>query len=201
MGWRDFLQPPDLVEKKEKKEKTPAEVEKIPFIPFIPSGLGNENPDLTLMDHLDETSKEAFLEYVDFMTGPKHKMPLGQARKEALKLVLRNLRTLQAKQAAKDYRRYGYIKIFSAVLGKQVYLAKGAMAAKRVPDKSLPTFLEADLEALKGLSKEEAKLLLEAKILFGGSLKVENHTEPPSKRMMNGKQIAKSFYSGGKDKQ
>ena len=49
MGWRDFLQPPDLVEKKEKKEKTPAEVEKIPFIPFIPSGLGNENPDLTLM--------------------------------------------------------------------------------------------------------------------------------------------------------
>jgi len=67
MGWRDFLQPPDLVEKKEKKEKTPAEVEKIPFIPFIPSGLGNENPDLTLMDHLDETSKEAFLEYADTM--------------------------------------------------------------------------------------------------------------------------------------
>ncbi|MCH7650107.1 MAG: hypothetical protein IIA63_02985 [Nitrospinae bacterium] len=174
MGWRDFLQPPDLVEKKEKKEKTPAEIEKIPFIPFIPPGGDSENPDLTLMDHLDETSKEAFREYVDFMTGPKYKMPLGQARKEALKLVLRNLRTLQASQAAKDYRRDGYIKIFSAVLNQAVYLVRDERAAKQVPDKSLSTFLEADLEAVKGLGKEEAKMILEAKLIFGGPIKVED---------------------------
>ena len=96
MGWRDFKNP-YLVEKTELTEKTPAEVEKIPFIPFIPSGLGNENPNLTLMDRLDETSKEAFLEYVELMTGPKHRMPLEQARSEAMRLVLRNLRTLQAR--------------------------------------------------------------------------------------------------------
>ena len=171
MGWRDFLQPPDLVEKKEKKEKTPAEIEKIPYIPFFTSGLGNENPDLTLMDHLDKTSKEAFQEYVDFMTGPKHRMPLEQARKEALKLVLRNLRILQVKQATQDYRQDGYIKIFSTVLDKAVYLAQNERVAKCVPDQDIAVFLESDLEAVKNLGKEETKVLLEARILFGGPIK------------------------------
>jgi len=49
------------------------------------------------------------------------------------------------------------------VLGKQVYLAKDEKAAKRVPNREIPVFLESDLKAVKGLSKEEAKLI------FGGS--------------------------------
>jgi len=199
MGWRDFLQPPDLVEKKEKKEKTPAEIEKIPFIPFIPSGRGSENPNLTLMGHLDETSQEAFKEYVNLMTGPKFKMPLEQAQLEASQLVLRNLRTLQIQQATKEYRKQGWIKIFSTTLSRAIYLVKDQAALRCAPDQDIPIYIESDLEALNGLAPEEARVLLEARILFGGPIKVEDYSERPHKRKVDGKQIARNFY--GKDKQ
>ena len=78
---------------------------------------------------------------------------------------------LQIQQALQDYRRYGYIRIFSTVLGKAVYLAQDERAAKGVPDDSIPVFLESDIQAVKGLSLEEAKVLLEARILFGGPIK------------------------------
>jgi len=82
---------------------------------------------------------------------------------------------IQVNQAAQDYRRYGYIRIFSTVLGKAVYLAQDERAAKGVPDDSIPVFLESDIQA------EEAKVLLEAMILFGGSIKrVEDCRELPS---------------------
>lgn len=87
MGWRDFLQPPDLVEKKEKKEKTPAEIEKIPFIPFIPSGLGNENPNLTLMGHLTESELEYYLNLLEIMQSPKFGLDRETAEEEAGKII------------------------------------------------------------------------------------------------------------------
>jgi len=40
----------------DKTDKTPTS------IPFIPPKRGSENPNLTILDHLDETSREAFKE-------------------------------------------------------------------------------------------------------------------------------------------
>ena len=58
MGWRDFRKS-TLVEKMEKMEKIPVDVEKIPLIP--PDADFKEAP-LSILDHLDETSREAFKE-------------------------------------------------------------------------------------------------------------------------------------------
>lgn len=204
MGWRDFRKS-TLVEKMEKMEKIPVDVEKIPLIPLIPlipPDADFKEAPLSILDHLDETSREAFQEYVDLMTGPKFKMPLEQARTEASQLVLRNLRTLQIQQATKEYRKQGWVKIYSGVLGRSVYLAKDDRAAQRVPDQNIAVFLESDLEAVKGLAPEEARVLLEARILFGGPVTVENYSERPLKRNM-GKQIARNFFgkkSDGKGK-
>ena len=49
-------------------------------------------------------------------------------------------------------------------------MAKNKQAAKQVPDKSLPVYLESEIQACKGLSREEAKILLEAKIIFEGTI-------------------------------
>ena len=156
---------------------------------------------LDFIDHLTETEREYYLNLVEIMQSPKFGMDLEAAQQEAGRIIARTRQPLQIQQAIQDYKKYGYCQIFSAVLEKRVYLVRDDVAAKKVPDKSLPPFLESDIEAVKGLSKEEAKMLLEARILFGGPIKVEDYTEPPSQRMMDGKDIAKSFYSGGKGEQ
>ena len=78
-------------------------------------------------------------------------------------------------------------------------MAKNDHAAKRVPDKSLPVFLESDLEAVKGLALEEAKILLEARILLGGPITVEDSAESSAPKKMDGKMIAKRLYGNGKE--
>jgi len=198
MGWRDFRKS-TLEEKAENEEFTPSRREQIPQIPQNPPETDFKDTPLTILDHLDETSREAFREYVDLMTGPKFRMPLEQAQLEASRLVLRNLRTLQINQAAQDYQRYGYVKIFSTVLNRAIYLAQEKGAAKRVPDQDIPIFLESEIEAVKGLTSDEAKVLLEARILFGGLVRVEDHSEALSKRKVNGKKIARNFYGKGND--
>jgi len=64
MGWRDFRKS-TLVEKMEKMEKIPVDVEKIPLIPLIPlipPDADFKEASLSILDHLDETSREAFKE-------------------------------------------------------------------------------------------------------------------------------------------
>lgn len=200
MGWRDFLEQPDLsgeekipsqisnpMEKKEKKEKTPAETEKIPFTPFIPPGGDSESPDLTIVDHLAAPAKPVegridfvsllteierghYLDLLEIMQSPKFGMDRETAEREAGAIVARNRHPLQIKQAAQDYRENGYIKIYSTVLGQAVYLAKDKRAVKQVPDQSLSVFTENEIRTCKGLCLEEAKLLLEAKIIFNGTI-------------------------------
>ena len=50
-------------------------------------------------------------------------------------------------------------------------MAKHEQAAKRVPDRDIPVYTESDIEAVKGLDPEVAKVLLETRILFGGPIK------------------------------
>lgn len=123
------------------------------------------------MDHLTETERLAFGELVKDMQGR------GLDRKEseciAWQVIDRNKRTLQIQQAVKDYRKYGFIKIHSTVLGQCLYLVKDKETAKQVPDGSLPVYTENEVKSLKGLSREEAKVLIEAKIIFNGMIGIK----------------------------
>ena len=194
MGWRDYEKPP----LEEKRVKSHLDTEKTPLIPLIPPETDFKEASLSILDHLDETSREAFEEYVDLMTGHKFKMPLEQAQLEASQLVVRNLRTLQIREAAKEYRKHGWVKIYSTALGQTLYLAQDQGAARRVSDKDIPVFLESDIHAVKGLGPETAKVLLEARLIFKGPITVEDHAERPPKRKMDGKAIARNFYGKGK---
>ena len=100
-------------------------------------------------------------------------MPLAEAEQEAAKLMARSKQVLQLPQAVKEYKRYGYIKIWSTVLDEAIYLAKDKETGKRVPDQRLPVFTEEDLKELdaKTLTPQEAKIIMLTKSVFGGSIK------------------------------
>ena len=154
------------------------EIKKIELTPANPANSANRELNvsgiskisyegLPILDYLTPVEQEAFHEYVDLMTSDKFKMPLAKAKQEAAQLVARNKRSLQIQQAKSDYKRYGYIKIFSTHLDQAVYLARDERVAKRVPDQSLPVFTETELECLQGLELAEAKVLMEGKMVFG----------------------------------
>jgi len=130
---------------------------------------------LDFIDHLTEAEREAYLCLVEIAQTPRFGSDRKTAEEIAGSIVTKKYSPFQLGQAAKDYKKYAYVKIYSGVLGKAVYFAKDEKAAKRVPNKGLPVFLESDTEAIKDLASEEIKLLLEAKILFGGSITKETN--------------------------
>ena len=144
---------------------------------------------------LTETERGHYFKLLEIMQSDKFGMDRETAEREAGKMITRKRSPLQERQAAEDYRRYGYVKIFSTVLERAVYLVRDQTASRRVPDKNIPVFLEGDLGAVKGLCPGTAKLLLEVRLIFGGPITVEDYTEPPSQRRMDGKQISRSIYS------
>lgn len=139
--------------------------------PEILDTLAVDRGQADFINRLTETEREYYLNLLELMQSPKFGLNRETAGREAGAIIARNHRLLQFKQAAQNYRRYGYIKIFSTVLGKAVYLAQNERVAKCVPDQDIAVFLESDLEAVKNLGREEAKVLLEARILFGGPIK------------------------------
>ena len=97
--------------------------------------------------------------------------PINDGIREALKKRKPEiLKALDISQAVADYKREGFIKIFSAYLGQSIYLAKDKRVAKKVPDKALPVYLEDEIKELKDLSVNELRTLHEAKRIFGGKL-------------------------------
>jgi len=143
---------------------------------------------------LTETERGYYLDLVEIMQSPKFGMDRETAEREAGAIVARNRHPLQVKQAAQDYRKNGYIKIYSTVLGKAIYLARDEATAKGVPEQNITTFLESDAESVKKLNKDEIKVLLEARIIFNGPVRLEEHSAPPYPKTMDGKEIARNFY-------
>ena len=47
---------------------------------------------------------------------------------------------------------------------------------------------------MKGLTPDEAKVLLEARIIFIGPVKVEDYSVTPYLQTMDGKEIARNFF-------
>ena len=150
-------------------------------------------------DLLTETERQYYHDLLEIMQSKKFGMSQDAAKQEAGRIIARNRQPLQVKQAAQDYKKYGYCRIFSTVLNAVVYLARDQGAAKRVPDLRIPVYLESDVESVKDLAPEVVKVLLEARMLFGGPITVEDHTERPPKRKVDGKEVARNFYGKGND--
>ena len=91
------------------------------------------------------------------------KATLSQRKPEIVK-------TLRNDQAIEDYRKNGFIKIFSCFLNKTIFLARDKKAAEQVPEKNLPVYFENEIEALKDLSIEELRTLHDAKCIFRGTI-------------------------------
>lgn len=97
--------------------------------------------------------------------------PISDGTREVLrKRKSEILKALDISQAVADYKREGFIKIFSVYLGQSIYLGKDKRVAEKVPDKALPVYLEDELKALKDLSLDELRTLHEAKMIFVGKI-------------------------------
>jgi len=171
MSWREILNP----EPSDKSDKSPQNDH------F--GGNGSQNDPFSHYCHRDSGIEN---------DESKDKRSSGIPKAHTVSADTMAVPPIQVNQAAQDYRRYGYVKIFSTVLNRAVYLAKHEQAAKRVPDRDIPVYTESDIEAVKGLDPEVAKVLLEARILFGGPIKIEDSAQP--RQPLDGKGIARSFY-------
>jgi len=129
---------------------------------------------LDFIDHLTEVERGYYLDLLEIMESPKFGLDRETAEREAGAIIARNRQSLQLEQATKDYSQDGYIKIFSTVLNQAVFLVRDEKAAGQVPDQSLPAFTVADMVSVKGLKPSEALVLMEAQILLGGRIKIEN---------------------------
>jgi len=156
----------DIVRKLEnqKNESPGSHVENREPVTFEPVKGGMVCADL--LTDLEREIYEDVIEVAQSKFGHDKKTAEGVAGR----YVQEKCRPLQAEQAAKDFKQYGYVQIFSAVLGGRVYLVKHKGVAGRVPDRSLPVYMPEDIEAVKGLSPKETLALLEALMIFGGSI-------------------------------
>lgn len=177
MGWRDF-QDSIQVEYVEKVEKVTPPTAHIPHIPLIPPGVDYKNTAYkvkqtdseraTLLSRLTETEREAYQGWYDIMVSERFKMSLEAAHAKAWELLQKSIKGLQQKQAMVDFEMDGFVRIHSTGLGRDIYFAKDERAVSGVRGKGIPIFTLAELEQLEGLRLDEALLLVEAKILFGG---------------------------------
>jgi hypothetical protein len=77
-------------------------------------------------------------------------------------------RSVHIKEAADMYKKKGWIRIHSAYLGKDIYLKKNKW--KKVPNPELASYTEREIQALRGLSKDELLTLHDAKVIFQGTI-------------------------------
>ena len=82
------------------------------------------------LDQLPETEREAYQGWYDVMVGPNHKMSPEQAHQKAWALLQKSSAVL----AEDQIKRIGFVKIYSAHLGRYVYLCQDESTTKRVPD-------------------------------------------------------------------
>ena len=120
-----------------------------------------------LLNNLDAEGVHLYADGRDLKFQAVH--PIDDEMRESLKKRKPEIiKALDIIQAVEEYKRDGFIQIFSAYLEESIYLARDENVASRVPDKTLPIYIESELAALKGLSLGELRTLHEAKIIFDG---------------------------------
>jgi len=79
-------------------------------------------------------------------------------------------RERRANVAIGHYMDFGWVKIRSSYMGKDIYLVRDDSVS--VPDASIPRYTEEEIRALKGLSQAEVMTLIETKTIFKGVIKL-----------------------------
>ena len=126
-----------------------------------------KKPVKELLKRLAAAGVRLYADGVDLKFQAVH--PIDDEMREALKKRKPEIiKALDIGQAVEDYKRDGFIKIFSVYLMQAIYLARDEKAASVVPDKTLPIYIESELAALRDLNLDELRTLHEAKIIFDG---------------------------------
>jgi len=131
-------------------------------------------------DQLIGSARAAYDELLEEILSDKYKgteleLSFEEAQKKALETIAKSSKIIEEneKENAKQFIRQGWIKIYSTYIHQSIYLIKNKSYESAVPDKSIPTFTMKDIQALRGLTREEATPIITAKILFGGSITIE----------------------------
>lgn len=77
-------------------------------------------------------------------------------------------KVIQREKAIRLYRERGWIQIYSAFIKTSFYLVKDNSV--KVPDGNIAKLTQAELDLLKGLSREDLLTMHEAKMIFGGAI-------------------------------
>ena len=75
---------------------------------------------------------------------------------------------IQREKAVRLYRERGWIQIYSTYIKTSFFLVKDNSV--EVPDRNIAKLTQAELESLKGLSRDELLTMHEAKVIFGGAI-------------------------------
>ena len=169
-----------VIEKNESLEKKYQDIPKrhtdrTDEIPCSISGEGSEIVGFVPLvnENLTAIERKFYDDLMSLLTGAKYGLSREQAEIEARKTLARTRQVLQVQQAAKDYKRDGYVKIWSTFLKEPIYLVKDKSV--RVPDPSISSYCQNEVETLKGLTIDEVKTLHEAKVIFKGSIGEEKN--------------------------
>lgn len=119
---------------------------------------------------LTDGERELWQTAYNVAIGPNYKMSHDDASRKATKWLVDSINSLRGDNYTEDFKRDGYLKIFSTKLGQPIYICRDSIVAKKVPESSIKVFTLRELKELDGLDDEENLLLIEAKILFDGRL-------------------------------
>ena len=81
---------------------------------------------------------------------------------------LPSISTIQLDEATNLFKQRGWIQIYSTYLDQNIYFVR--KMSIRVPNSSIPKYIQQEIEALKGLALDELRTIHEAKKVFGGSI-------------------------------
>ena len=84
------------------------------------------------------------------------------------KSELSEKRAIHIHDAARLYKKRGWVQIYSTYLNRTIYLVRNE--GVKVPTSDLPVYTESEVNALRGLSREEVLTLHEAKVIFKGTI-------------------------------
>ena len=89
-------------------------------------------------------------------------------QRTAIDKTFRQLQIVKAEEWREDYKRDGYVFIFSPLFKEQIYLARDRQAFNKLNNtQGCKVYMERELKRLKGINQDELKCLHWAKELKG----------------------------------
>ena len=130
-------------------------------------GVAPEEPLILLT--LGEITKDV---YQDFFSDAVGKT-VTEKQRFALDKTFKHLSVIQKEKWRDDYRKNGYVMLYSPIFQEEFYLARDDQAFKSLKNKGLVVYMESELPRLKGLEKDDILWIHRGKKLGGKIVKEE----------------------------